>query len=452
MFCAVTQARTKVGGTDTRLLGVGVGFAAAGLLVAILMTVAVPPLGLVLLVPLLLAALVSGGGVLLRKQHAGEALTTLRDAVILFLAVGVLSMVAGLTVYHHADVRYLGSVVTQRGTLRVADCTPGPVFGLHGYGRTVTCHGKVTWAGGHAEQVEVRDGMGLPDIGKTVPVARERMLTGVITIARDDGHPWLLAGLLVGTPLLLLAIWLLVLVPSVVIRPVRGDPVRRLRQRRDEADEYRAGRAENNIRRRRGKVGFAQMRAVPSWVVTGDLRRLRVVAVLLIATGLATYLVRGTPELPGRAGVGTTIGALGGLLLVVVAHRIERRRREAARIAEYGPDAADAMDVARDRARRPRPVLASGLATVLGVVGLATVRPVVNAVTSGAETGVVLTMALPALGLLAAAMLLLVPASDDDRGWRRLMCSSVRAPLPDLPEELRPALTERELYLADNPY
>jgi hypothetical protein len=187
-------------------------------------------------------------------------------------------------------------------------------------------------------------------------------------------------------------------------------------------------------------------------VVTGDLRRLRAIAVVLIAGGLLAYGVRGTPELPGRAGLGITIGALGGLLLVIVAQRIERRRREAARIAEYGPDAADATDAARDRARRPRPLLSSGLAAVLGVVGLAEIRPVVNAVTSGAETGMVLTMALPALGLLAAAILLLVPASDDDRGWRRLMCTSVRASLPDLPDELRPALTERQLYLADNPY
>ncbi|TDP97186.1 hypothetical protein EV186_103147 [Labedaea rhizosphaerae] len=451
MFGAVTQARTKVDGTDRWLLGVGVGLAVAGLLIAILMTLAVPVLGLVLLVPMLLAAAVSGGRVLLRKQPAAEALTTLRDAVIVFLAIGVLSMVAGMTVYHRTDVTYLGSVVTQRGTIRVADCDEGPIFGLHGYGRTATCHGKVTWADGPSEQVRL-NGLGRPDVGKSVPVARERLLTGTLVVTRDDGHPWLLAGLLLGTPLLLLALWLLVLMPSVVIRPVRSDPVRRLRQRREEAEEYQASRAEARIRRKRGKVGFAQMRKVPGWVVTGDLRRLRVVAVLLIVGGLVVYGVRGTPELPGRAGLGITIGALGGLLLVIVAQRIERRRREAARIAEYGPDAADAIDAARDRARRPRPLLSSSLATILGIVGLAQIRPVVNAVTSGADGGMVVTMALPALGLLTAAILLLVPASDDDRGWRRLMCTSVRASLPDLPDELRPALTERELYLVDNPY
>jgi hypothetical protein len=449
----VTQARTKVDGTDRWLLGVGVGFALAGLVIAILMTVAVPLLGLVLLVPMLVAVVVSVGRILLRKREAAEALSVLRDGVVVFLAVGVLSMVAGMTVYHRTDVRYLGSVVTQRGTVRVADCADGPVFGLHGYGRTATCHGKVTWGGGHTEQIELRDArLGYPDIGTTVPVARERLLTGALIITRGDGHPWLLAGLLVGTPLLLLALWLLLLVPSVVLRPVRSDPVRRVRQRRAEAEEYQANRAEAKVRRHRGKVGFAQMRKVPGWVITGDLRRLRLIAVVLIVGGLVTYGVRGTPELPGRAGIGITIGALGGLLLVIVAQRIERRRREAARIAEYGPDAADAIDSARDRARRPRPLLTSGLATVLGITGLAAVRPVVNAVTSGADTGTVMTMALPALGLLAAAILLLIPASDDDRGWRRLMASSVRSSMPDLPDELRPALTERELYFADHPY
>jgi hypothetical protein len=32
------------------------------------------------------------------------------------------------------------------------------------------------------------------------------------------------------------------------------------------------------------------------------------------------------------------------------------------------------------------------------------------------------------------------------------MASSVRSSMPDLPDELRPALTERELYFADHPY
>ena len=449
----MTQARTKVDGTDRWLLGVGVGFAVAGLVVAILMTVAVPLLGLVLLVPLLAAALVGGGRVLLGKRPLADALTVLRDGVVAFLAVGVLSLVVGMTVYSHADVRFLGSVVMQRGTVSVTDCAQGPMFGLHGFGRQTACRGEVSWTGGGTEQAELRDArLDYPDIGTTVPVARERLLTGTITITRDDGHPWLLAGLLFGTPLILFAVWLLLLVPSVAMRPVRSDPVRRLRERRAEAEAYRANRAEDALRRTRPKVGLAQMWAVPGWVITGDLRRLRVVALVLVAGGLLTYLVRGTPELPGRAGAGTVIVALGGLLLAIVVQRIDHRRRDAARIAEYGPDAADALDAARERAWRARPLLAAGLGAVLGVVGLAQIRPVVNAVISGGDLGSVVALALPALALLVAAGLLFVPASEDDHGWRRLMCSSVRSPLPDVPGELRPALTERQLQLIENPY
>ena len=177
---------------------------------------------------------------------------------------------------------------------------------------------------------------------------------------RDDGHPCALLGLWLSVPLGLLAALLLVRVPLGAVAP-RLDVPGRWRDRRaeraaepntgDSPEEYAAVRREELIRRRRDKAGFLATRAVPSWVVTGELRRLRAVAVILIGTGVGTYALRTHDQ--GYAGTGTAIGALGGVVLVCAVYAIDRRRRDAARIHLLGPDEADTLDSARERARPP---------------------------------------------------------------------------------------------------
>ena len=86
-----------------------------------------------------------------------------------------------------------------------------------------------------------------------------------------------------------------------------------------------------------------------------------------------------------------------------------------------------------------------------GSGGLALLMPLVDAVITRGSMTELLVTAVPAVGLLLSATVLMVARSEDDLGWRGLLCLATRTALPALSELLRPALSDRQLAVLDGP-
>jgi len=249
----------------------------------------------------------------------------------------------------------------------------------------------------------------------------------IVVELRDRGgalaeHPWAALGLFAAPPLLVAGVALLLIAARAAV--LGGDPRDNLRQAAavvglSEADRPRAGRYAHDP---------ALLDQVPGWVVTGDLRRLRLVGALLVAAAPVcgpVALVAGV--LPG---VAVALLLVGAPLLVLALRRIRRRRQEAARLLGAGPDEQDVLESIRERSRPARGRRRLAAAVLTGIAGAAYLVSTVDAWRRGAASAEIVLCAVAGVTLGTAALLLQAPGSIDDLGWRASLCTATRRPLP----------------------
>ncbi|RZS34857.1 hypothetical protein EV193_108207 [Herbihabitans rhizosphaerae] len=435
-----------------------------------------PLLGAIVLAPVVLAIAVCVFGVV-RDRTPGEIGGGIgRDGVLFMLGVGAASLVLTLTVFQSAEVSSLGAVQQRHGVLTVEQCDDPAPFGWRGIGGQDSCVGQVRWDGGKIERVTAAPGeLSYSDLRRPVAVVEERGALGGSSVVRDDGHAWALVGLPATIVLGLVALFLLTTMPLVLMFPALGAGWRNRSRRksvlsaetlmrraetdsasdaeeepdREETDpgEKKAWDREYKLKRRREKLDPAAPSAAPSWVITGELRRLWFAGGLLVAGGLATLTLAKSQQT--MVGVSVTMDVVGALIVLTAFVKTGHRRKDAARIIEHGPDLVDALDAARERARAPRPGGRAIVAALLMISGAPLLVPLYDVISLKATIDAVALAAIAPVCLIGAGVAMLMASDDDDRSWRTSLCRQRGLALPECPSDLRAALNERERAVLD---
>lgn len=269
--------------------------------------------------------------------------------------------------------------------------------------------------------------LGLAAVAIGSLVGRLSGVERIVVELRDRGgplaeYPWAALGLFAAPPLVVLGVTLLWVAARTAVRG--GDPRDELRQAAavvglSEADRPSAGRHAHDP---------AQLAQVPGWVVTGDLRRLRLVGALLVAAVPVCWVA--ASEAGVLPGVAAALLLVGASVLASALRRIRRRRQEAARLLGAGPDEQDVLESIRERSRPARGRRRLAAAVVVGIAGAAHLVSTVDAWRRGAASAEIVLCAVAGVAFGTAALLLQAPGSIDDRGWRASLCTATGRPLP----------------------
>lgn len=477
----VVSGARRAGGygrTDRAVMLAGFLLLVVGAFGAVLEPLRGRPSGLVFALPLLFALGLFVVAWSRRRQGSASPISASigLDGVTFLLGVSVLTGLLALTVYHRSDAAALGSQIVDQGSATATDCTHEASIGLDGFGGSWTCTASVTWDGESFGTVRIPHSQLTPaDIEASVPVAAERTWYGSVRIVRDDGHPWALAGLLVGLPLGVLAVTLLLGMVFVSLRPIppptspvgrrpgaNGVPTAGQPTGNAPPPEQRAGPAQDGstgadrvaagdgtmvtaavalrrIRDQRRSVPAEDVRAVPVGVITPELGRMRQAGMTLVTLGVLSAFLAWLAD--ARVAIGVTVALLGWVVWWWSVRSQWRRLAEAARIRSHGPDAVDAVHSAQERARGRRRPLVQLIGIVLVFSALVLLVAVRWTWPAPLPT---LSYLLAAGGLLAAALLLCWPVRQVDRDWRARLCEHFASPLPSVPPILLPMLSARE--------